>query len=51
MRAIILCAGKGIRLKPWTNFKPKPLFKVNNIPLVENNISFLLHFIQYFYFS
>lgn len=42
MRAIILCAGKGTRLKPWTNFKPKPLFKVNNIPLVENNISFLL---------
>ena len=42
MRAIILCAGKGTRLKPWTNFKPKPLFKVNNTPLIENNISFLL---------
>lgn len=42
MKAIILCAGRGTRFKPWTNFKPKPLFKINKTPLIENTISFLL---------
>lgn len=35
MKAIILAAGKGTRLKPLTNDKPKCLVSVNEKPLVE----------------
>lgn len=41
MRAIILAAGKGNRLYPFTLKKPKPLFKVNGKSLLERNIEIL----------
>lgn len=41
MRGIILAAGKGTRLYPFTLKEPKPLFKVNGRTLLEDNIDFL----------
>jgi len=36
MRAIILAGGKGIRLKPYTTFIPKPLVPIGNeLPILE----------------
>ena len=35
MKAVILCAGKGERLRPLTNKVPKPMIKVNNKPILE----------------
>ncbi len=35
MKAIILAAGIGSRLRPLTNDKPKTLVKVNNKPIVD----------------
>lgn len=42
MRAIILAAGMGTRLRPLTNDTPKALVKVNGKPMVERQIEFLL---------
>ena len=44
MKALIFSAGKGTRLKPFTNQHPKALAKVNNIPLLERNIKYLQSF-------
>ena len=44
MKALIFSAGKGTRLKPFTNQHPKALAKVNNIPLLERNIRYLQSF-------
>ncbi|MGX7112118.1 CTP--phosphocholine cytidylyltransferase [Gemella cuniculi] len=41
MRAIILAAGLGTRLRPMTNNTPKALIKVKNKPLVEYQIEYL----------
>ena len=41
MRAIILAAGLGTRLRPMTDNTPKALIKVNNKPLVEYQIEYL----------
>ena len=41
MKAFIFAAGKGTRLKPFTNHHPKALAQVNNIPLLERNIKYL----------
>ena len=41
MKALIFAAGKGTRLKPFTDLHPKALAKVNGIPLLERNIRYL----------
>ena len=35
MKAILLCAGKGMRLRPYTNNTPKCLMPIKGIPLLE----------------
>lgn len=42
VNAIIMAAGMGTRLKPITNNTPKPLVKVNGIPMIENIIQNLI---------
>lgn len=42
MNAIILAAGMGTRLRPLTNFTPKPLIEVNKKPMLENSIEYLI---------
>ncbi|NND86993.1 MAG: nucleotidyltransferase family protein [Nitrosopumilus sp.] len=44
MRAIILAGGKGKRLKPVTDYIPKPLVSINNIPIIEWQIRYLKKF-------
>lgn len=44
MKALIFAAGKGTRLKPFTDHHPKALAKVNGIPLLERNINYLKGF-------
>lgn len=41
-RAIILAAGKGSRMKPVTDFVPKPLVKVNGVSFIETIITALI---------
>jgi len=40
-KAIILCAGFGKRILPLTKTTPKPLLKINEIPLIEYSIRVL----------
>lgn len=44
MQAIILAGGLGSRLKPITDYVPKPLIPINNIPLIEWQIKYLKKF-------
>jgi len=44
MKALIFAAGKGTRLKPFTDHHPKALAKVNGVPLLERNIKYLKDF-------
>lgn len=44
MKAIILAGGKGKRLKSITDFVPKPMIPVNNIPIIEWQIRYLKKF-------
>lgn len=44
MKALIFAAGKGTRLKPFTDHHPKALAKVNGVPLLERNIQYLKGF-------
>lgn len=44
MKALIFAAGKGTRLKPFTDHHPKALAQVNGIPLLERNIHYLKSF-------
>ena len=39
MKAFLLCAGKGERLKPITDKIPKPLVKVDGVPIVSHQIA------------
>ncbi len=44
MKALIFAAGKGTRLKPFTDNHPKALALVNGVPLLERNIKYLQGF-------
>ena len=44
MKAMILAAGLGTRLKPFTNHNPKALAEVNGKSLLEHNIRYLQRF-------
>lgn len=41
---LILCGGKGLRLRPLTKDLPKPLIKVKNKTILENIIRYFLKF-------
>ena len=41
MKAIILAAGQGTRLRPLTNDKPKCLVELANKPLLDHQLSVL----------
>lgn len=41
MKAMILAAGLGTRLKPWTDHHPKALAQVNGKPLLQHSIEYL----------
>jgi len=40
-KAIILAGGKGTRMKPMTNFLPKPMLRIQDKPTLEHNIDLL----------
>ena len=42
MKALILAAGFGKRLKPLTNSIPKPMAEVNGVPLLINALNNLV---------
>lgn len=42
MKAMILAAGFGTRLKPWTDFHPKALAKVGGVPMLKRVIDRLI---------
>ncbi len=44
MKAIILAGGKGKRLRPVTDYVPKSLIPINNIPIIEWQIKYLKRF-------
>lgn len=44
MKAIILAGGKGKRLRPITDYVPKPLVPLKNIPIIEWQIKYLKNF-------
>jgi NDP-sugar pyrophosphorylase family protein len=41
LKAIILAGGRGKRLRPITDYVPKPLIPINNIPIIEWQIKYL----------
>ena len=44
MKAIILAGGHGKRLRPITDYVPKPLISIKNIPIIEWQIKYLKKF-------
>lgn len=44
MKAMILAAGLGTRLKPWTDYHPKALAPVHQKSLLQRNIEYLQRF-------
>ena len=43
IQAVILAAGRGKRLKPFTESLPKSLIKVNNTTILDRQIEILFH--------
>jgi NDP-sugar pyrophosphorylase family protein len=41
MKAVILSGGQGLRMRPLTNDRPKPLVEVNGRPIAEHQIDWL----------
>jgi len=44
VKAIILAGGRGRRLKPITDYVPKPLIPLKNVPIIEWQIKYLKKF-------
>ena len=44
MKVIILAGGRGKRLRPITDYVPKPLIPIKNIPIIEWQIKYLKKF-------
>jgi len=44
MKAIILSGGRGKRLRPITDYVPKPLVPIDNVPILEWQIKYLKKF-------
>jgi NDP-sugar pyrophosphorylase family protein len=44
LKAIILAGGRGKRLRPITDYVPKPLIPIKNIPIIEWQIKYLKNF-------
>jgi len=44
VKAIILAGGRGKRLKPITDYVPKPLIPLKNVPIIEWQIKYLKKF-------
>jgi choline kinase len=38
MKALIIAAGKGNRLRTWVGDRPKPLYKVAGLTLIERAV-------------
>jgi NDP-sugar pyrophosphorylase family protein len=52
IEAVIMCGGKGERLRPLTTAIPKPLLKVGSKPIMEHSVDRMMQFgIQKFHFS
>ncbi len=43
-QALILAGGRGLRLQPLTDYIPKPLIPINNVPIIEWQITYLKKF-------
>lgn len=41
MKAIILAGGRGRRLRPITDYVPKPLIPIKNVPIIEWQLRYL----------
>lgn len=41
MNAIILCAGRGVRFRPLSLLRPKPLTPIHGVPLLEQTLTLL----------
>lgn len=44
MKAMILAGGRGKRLRPITDYVPKPLIPINNVPIIDWQIKYLKKF-------
>ena len=46
MKAVILAGGLGKRLRPITDYIPKALIPINNVPILERQIRYLKKFLN-----
>ncbi|HVZ18875.1 MAG TPA: sugar phosphate nucleotidyltransferase, partial [Terriglobales bacterium] len=40
-QAVILAGGRGERLRPWTDIRPKPMIEIHGKPFLEYNLEML----------